>query len=118
MNGRSMLLIPVLGCFVLLVTGCGGGSTMTPDRTVVIDQKPQSPTLPDDLTKVIPMADEAPGEMLGNRPEAAAKAVPSQGSVFQSSETSNGVTRGTFNVEHIGAPQYWQPGSYIPLYKF
>ena len=119
MNDQSMLpIFMLLGCFVLLVTGCGGGSTMTPDRTVVIDQKPQSPTLPDDLTKVIPMADEAPGEMLGNRPEAAAQAVPSQGSVFQSSETSNGVTRGTFNVEHIGAPQDWQPGSYIPLYKF
>lgn len=121
MNGRSMLPILVLGCFVLLVTACGGGGTMTP--TVVIDQKPQSPTLPDDLTEVIPMPDEVPGEMLGNRPEVAAQAVPSQGSVFQSSETSNGVTRGTFNVEHIDGPQDYKEGTgqlgrYVPFYKF
>ena len=124
MNGRSLLFTLMLGCFVLLVvTACGGGGggPMTP--TVVIDQKPQSPLIPDDLTEVIPMADEAPGEMLGNRPEAAAQAVPSQGSVFQSSETSNGVTRGTFSVEHIDGPQVYkeetgQLGQYIPFYKF
>lgn len=123
MKHVSSILVP--GCFILFLTACGGGTTMTmmEESPTLPDQKPSSPTLPDDRTEVIPMIDEVPGKMLGNRPEAAAQAVPSQGSVFQSSETSKGVTRGTFNVEHIDGPQGYkeetgQLGRYVPFYKF
>ena len=123
MKQKPIQSIFILLCLVCLtVIGCSnnkGGMPMMMDEAM-IDPKPSSPIIGDPTT-VLPI-DKPLGVVgmpgtLGNRPEVAAQAIPSQGSVFQSSE------QGTLTVMHQDSPQDWkvstnQVGEYVPFYKF
>lgn len=134
MRQKSIQSAFILLCIVCLtVIGCGKKTGLPmlapepPSEPPPLDSKPPSLAI-EDPTTVLPTGYEPLGAVgaegiLGNRPEVAAQAVPSHGSVFQSSETAGGVTQGTLTVTHQDAPQDYKEESgqvekYVPFYKF
>ena len=137
MKQKSIQSAFILLCIVCLtVIGCSnknGMPILAPESPTLapepppLDLKPDSPAI-EDPTTALPTGNAPLGAVgvpgiLGDRPEVAAQAVPSQGSVFQSSETAGRVTQGTLTVTHQDAPQDYkeesgQVGEYVPFYKF